>query len=516
MAGTRGGLIALFAGALLALLPAAGLAAPIQNTGPEPSLPVFEGRTFEPRPIKGATRSPQNPFLAPDPYNNIHNDSWMTDAYPGPGPTGRNPEAPSTAGSLGLCATLGFDAFGRIVSVCPSLIAPPQARIIDPVSLETIASLDLPNAPPIADGSPGFQDYTGGGYFFLDQNRWLWVPTKTNRIQVLEPLAGSDGFALRREIDLSKILDPEKERITSILPDFAGRVWFVGKQRGTVGIWNRKTGKLAHLRLGEKIQNSFAVDRSAVYIVSEKRLYRFGVSAKGRPRIDWKATYRTTGRQKPGQADTGSGTTPTVMKGGFVTITDNADPMNIVVYRTARKLPSRKVKRGKKGRQRKVKLKRKVCEVPVFRKGAGATENSLVTTGRSIVVENNYGYSDPFSPGGDQVISEPGFARVDIAANGRSCRRIWTNQTVRAPTVVPKMSTRTGLIYAYSRPPDQSDAQGYYWTAIDFRNGKTVFSQFAGSGLLFNNNYAGITLGPDGTAYLGVIGGIVALRDSDS
>jgi hypothetical protein len=78
---------------------------------------------------------------------------------------------------------------------------------------------------------------------------------------------------------------------------------------------------------------------------------------------------------------------------------------------------------------------------------------------------------------------------------------------------VPKLSARTGLIYTYTRPPDPSGAQGYYWTAIDFRSGQTVWSRLAGSGLLFNNNYAGLALGADGTAYLGVIGGIVALRD---
>jgi hypothetical protein len=79
--------------------------------------------------------------------------------------------------------------------------------------------------------------------------------------------------------------------------------------------------------------------------------------------------------------------------------------------------------------------------------------------------------------------------------------------------VVPKLSTATGLIYAYARPPDPSGSQGYYWTAIDFRNGKTAWSRYAGSGLSFNNNYAGIALGPGGTAYLGVIGGIISLRD---
>ena len=55
----------------------------------------------------------------------------------------------------------------------------------------------------------------------------------------------------------------------------------------------------------------------------------------------------------------------------------------------------------------------------------------------------------------------------------------------------------------------------FIWSAIDYRTGKTAFSQYAGSGLLYNNNYAGIALGSDGTAYLGVIGGIITLRDGE-
>jgi hypothetical protein len=77
---------------------------------------------------------------------------------------------------------------------------------------------------------------------------------------------------------------------------------------------------------------------------------------------------------------------------------------------------------------------------------------------------------------------------------------------------VPKLSTKTGLIYTYTRPPDDL-AQGYYWTAIDFFTGKTKWTKYAGSGLSYNNNYAGLALGPDGTAYLGTIGGIVTLKD---
>jgi hypothetical protein len=102
---------------------------------------------------------------------------------------------------------------------------------------------------------------------------------------------------------------------------------------------------------------------------------------------------------------------------------------------------------------------------------------------------------------------------VDVKADGSGCRKVWTNFEVRAPTVVPKLSTRTGLIYTYTRPPDPSGSEGYYWTALDFRTGRTAWERYAGSGLAFNNNYSGLALGPHGKAFLGVAGGVIALRD---
>jgi hypothetical protein len=240
-------------------------------------------------------------------------------------------------------------------------------------------------------------------------------------------------------------------------------------------------------RLGEDIQNSFAVDRKAVYIVSSRRMYRFS-ARKGRPRIDWRRRYRNSGIVKPGQADAGSGTTPTLLSGGYVAITDNADPMNVVVYRK------------NSGRV--------TCRVPVFEPGASATENSLMASKSALFVENNYGYQDPFGPNSGAPTSA-GFARVDVPG----CRKTWETHVERAPSVVPKLSTATGLIYTYTRDPDPLPlGQPYFWTAFDAHTGATAFKVYAGSGLGFNNNYAGIAIGPDGTAYLGVTGGLIALH----
>jgi hypothetical protein len=473
---------------------ASASALPIVDTG-TPSLPPFQGAAASKHKIKDPTIAPQNPFMARNPNSNIHNDTWMTDAYQRKGPLGKSLIASSDAKPPALCGSITFDSQGRLLSVCPSVIAAPQARIIDPMTLATISTYDLPNAPN-PPNTPEYQNFTGGGYFFLDQRNRMWVPTKTDHIYVLSEGGDGQTLTLEADYDLTSVLDPATERITSALPDFKGRIWFVSKKNGKVGTLDPQTGQLKVRTIGEEIENSFAVGEDGVYIVSDKRMYRFKAGGSGRPRIIWQAHYRNSGIVKPSQVNAGSGTTPTIMDTGYVAITDNADPMNVVVYRTAGKL------HGKK---------RKVCEQPVFAKGASATENSLLTAGRSLIVENNYGYQDPFGPTSGAV-TQPGFARVDVKKNGEGCKRRWTNKDVRAPTVVPKLSTKTGLIYAYARPDDPS-AQGYYWTAIDWRNGKTVWSQYAGSGLSFNNNYAGIALGPDGTAYLGVIGGIVALRD---
>jgi hypothetical protein len=482
--------------ALLAALalPATAAAIPIPNlTGT--SLPHYAGAPATARPMT-PVRPPQNPFMAPDPRSNIHSDTWMTDAYNWAGPLGHAPVSTSSLMPPALCGSLTFDSHGHIVSVCPSLVAPPTARVIDPKTLEILATYTMPTAPDPA-GQKAYQNFAGGGYLFLDAQDRIWSATKTGHLFVLQ--VAPDGRAITKldDYDLTSVLESD-ERITSALPDFQGRMWFVSKRNGKVGILDTHTRKVQAIRLGEDIQNSFAVGRTGVYIVSSKRMYRFHAGPDGKPVVDWKVTYRNSGITKPGQADAGSGTTPTLMPGGFVAITDNADPMDIVVYRIAKKL--------RKGQ------KRTVCTVPVFAPGASADENSLITTGRSLFAENNYGYQDPFGPMSGAV-SEPGLVRVDVNKNGRGCHKVWTNTVERVPTSVSKLSTATGLIYTYTRDDAPMGEQPYFWTAISARTGKTAFKVYAGSGLGFNNNYAGIALGPDGSAYLGVTSGMVALRD---
>ena len=191
-----------------------------------------------------------------------------------------------------------------------------------------------------------------------------------------------------------------------------------------------------------------------MFIVSDKRMYRFGAGTNGGPKIIWQSKYKNSGIHKPSQVDAGSGTTPTLMQNGLVAITDNADPMNVVVYRTAKTLD--------KGE------KRVVCETPVFDKGASATENSIMGSGRSLMVENNYGYQDPFGTMGG-TITTPGFARVDVKKDLSGCKKVWTNKTEAAPTVVPKYSAKTGLVYAYTQDANSTGGQTWSWVGLSAR-----------------------------------------------
>ena len=90
---------------------------------------------------------------------------------------------------------------------------------------------------------------------------------------------------------------------------------------------------------------------------------------------------------------------------------------------------------------------------------------------------------------------------------------MWRSQE-RAPTVVPKLSAANGIVYTYTKDPRPDGADAWYLTALDFRTGRTLWKRLGGEGLGHNNNYAPVTLGPDGTAYVGVLGGLIALRDA--
>jgi hypothetical protein len=476
--------------------PAAGAegvpATPIpQNPSDLAAVPAFAGVPAVPRPVSAPT-VPQNPFMAPNGRSNLHDDAYMTNTYTWSAPLGNGIQVLSAFQGAD-CASLTVDRAGRLVTVCVGLEGP-RLVMLDPHTLDLLAAMPLP--PRSASTGNPFTEFSGGGYFYLDQSDRAVIPTTDGQIWVVGETVGATGpeFRLERTYDLSPYL-AEGDKIISALPDWSGRIWFA-TTKGVVGTVDPATGTVKVHNLAEPIGNSFSVDRTGgVFIVTDRALYRFDPAPDGSPMITWREVYANIGTVKPGQTEDGSGTTPNLMGSAYVAITDNADPMDVVVYRRAKKVSGLRL----------------VCTVPVFKAGEGSTDNSLIGTGRSIVVENNYGYTGPTATM-NGASTTPGIARIDINSGGSGCTPVWYSSE-RAPSAVPKLSLANGLVYAYTKPPRSDGIDAWYLTAISFRTGKTAYERLAGTGLGFNSNYAPVSIGPDGTAYVGVLGGLVLLRE---
>jgi hypothetical protein len=435
---------------------------------------------------------PQNPYLAPNGANNMHNDAYATNTYTGPGPTGHNLKSTSAMYGVEECATAAFDAAGRLVALCGNLLGP-VLHLLDPVSLKATTTFKLPGRN-LASGANPLSDLCGGAYFYLDNLDRAVVATTNRHIEVVAE-SGPSSFVLQRSYDLSTDV-PSSDCLIALMPDWSGRIWFE-THGGIVGTVDPASGVVHTLALpGEIIANSFAVDETGgVFLVSDHAMYRFDADPiTGAPVVSWRQVYDRGSTQKPGQLSQGSGTTPALVGSDLVAITDNADPrMNVVVYQRGK---------GSGGAQ--------VCAQPVFEPGASDTENSLVAVGNSLIVENNYGYKGPQSTllG---ATTKPGIARVDV--NGDTCTTAWTSQET-APTSVPKVSLASGLLYVYTKARSNVLLDAWYLTAIDVRTGNTVFKKLAGTSATFNNHYAAIYLGPDGAAYIATLTGMVRFKDA--
>ena len=453
---------------------------------------------------------PQNPFMATNAQgNNMHCDAYMTDTYEVSGPLGIDPEIISTYRGLAECATITFDSKGRIMTVCTDLRGP-TLLLLDPHTLDELASYTLPPrwAGVATDPITPMKDTSGGAYFCLDNQDRAIIGTHNHTIQIIQFDEQECEFNLVREYDIDDYVapkdPPERDKVGAVLPDWEGRLWYVTRY-GMVGTVDPDSGEVHAVELkGEEIQNSFTVGEDGVYIMSDYAMYRFHADGSGAPVQDWRTEYDRGTQTKPGMINQGSGTTPTLI-GDLVANADNAEPrMNLFfLNRSDGSL---------------------VCSIPVFEAGQSCTDNSLIGLARpgtngteySVIVENNYGYENFGSTcNGESTVG--GVSRIDVIPDGSgvyNCIEIWTSPEISC-TTVPKMSLGNGLIYLYTKDPRPDKIDAWYFTTVDFETGDTVFKVLTGTGLGYNNNYAPITLGPDGgTAYVGTLNGMISIQDT--
>ena len=280
----------------------------------------------------------------------------------------------------------------------------------------------------------------------------------------------------------------------------------------------------------EEIQNSFSIGKDGVYVVSNYALYklRFNESTK-KIELDprWldafkknELVYNNDHQVKPGQLNSGSGTTPTLMDDRFVAICDNdSGQVNLCIYSQE--------------------TGHLVSKHKLFDSKGAAVENSVVAYGNSYIVANTFGYEDPFkdndTPGGIMRFDFDEATGVFEQVKGWPEKGIYD-----CKTATPKLSTPTGMIYVYNRSDNDFDGhKDWQVTGIDYRTGLRVFyikpyfekgnfkdniSFILKWGSLgsrnydrkvFNNLWGTFTFGPNNSLYIGAYRGFVRISSND-
>ncbi len=453
---------------------------------------------------------PQHPFLAPNGKSNMHNDAYMSDTYEWDGPIGMNPEIvyKSYADGINNCVTITYDKQGRILLTNTGRNRF-QILLVDPETLDELAAYPLP-LRDARDPLYPYQDTSGAVYFVLDNEDRVLLTDTENAIQIIHYNDELGDFEQLERFDLSEHIVPREypsqDHVQMTIPAWDGELLWFTTRYGIVGTVNPDTREVHSMELeGEEFQNSFAVGEDGIYIVSDYAMYRFNADVDGAPVIDWRTVYERSSYVKPSNFNQGSGTTPQLF-GDLVAIADNTDSQINILF----------LKRSDGS---------EVCRIPVFKEDRSGTENALPGLVRegtngleySVIVDNNFGIvrEDIFNEGRAWTDHEGGLTRIDLIpdSNGNySCQQVWTSPE-KSSQVLPKISLVTGLLYVYTYTVLEDGEYGWFFSAVDFETGETVFRAPSGIGIDYANFGPPLVLGPDGTAYIGTLGGLVTMKD---
>ncbi len=517
--------------ALLVILPT--VAWQMIEPGPEAiaiTSKPYDGEDFvyhegiDPIPFTGfAARQKHHPYMGSE-GGGLHGNHYNSGFHMTPGPSGEKNLWVKTRRVSplpgGVCPTIILDKQGLLVAMCASF-AGFEIDLFAPHTLELLASHPLVTRPSTFEALMKFNldyiflDTSGGSYFYLDnEDRVVLVDAsqQMQRIAHRQTETGKWEFLVTDKWDLNNLaphdcLDinnwfpsGECDPVTSVMPDFQGRIWWVSR-KGRVGVVNPNSGnKTVHHFKGEEIQNSLSADAHGMYVITDYALYNMVADEKDQPQILWKQSYPRVDKYRYGQINIGSGSTPTLLDGErgrqYVVITDAGEErVGLVVYRREKGMEGERI----------------ICRVPLFSEEASAIEISPIGWGRSVVVKSDAGYRSAFH-GTSEAKIPGGIWRVDIREDNSGCDVIW-KVPYRVPAVVNKLSSN-GLLYYYTFDEQANGENAWYFLALDFNTGKPVFKKYVGSGQAYDINWGSPAIAKDGTVYLGIFKGIIALGDN--
>ena len=380
-------------------------------------------------------------------------DAELVDA-----PLGESPQVTTKSYGVEECREVQFDDHGRLVTVCGSVL-----RLLDPESLRQLATKDLP-----AGCDPVLEVLGGRALVATGDRRVLAVTTSD--------ADGDPDLTTAATVDLGERLGKD-DCVTGLAPDGDGGLWFATHD-GLVGhVAEDRTRVLA---LDDTIDHPVSAPVDGLFVAGAAALHKVVLHA-GKPVVAWATAYDDGGER---------GSAPVVLPTGLVAVADVRDPrLQVVVHR------------GDNGDV--------VCRAEVFDDDSGATDGGLVAAGNGLLVQNSHGYGGPLSTIFGRTTTG-GIARVDVDAG--ECVVTWTSG-LDAPSGAPAVSASVGLAYAYTKRHSWLGVNAWYLTAVDLDTGRAVWARRTGLGLLRDNHHGAVALGPDGSAYVPVLGGFVRVRD---
>jgi hypothetical protein len=276
--------------------------------GDPTDLPDYIGAPAKPHPAANSG-VPQNLLLAPNPFNGIHLDPWNSDVADIAGPLGRVPavlsstleearQDPQYPEWIFACLGAYFDSHGRLITIC---FSPTEATVVlaDPDTLEVLDHYHLgikAGGPYIGTGRQKFLMSLGSLYSFLDTHDQLTIVSGGDKLITLVEGGSEENPVLElpegNTYDVSNII-PADSRISGVMLDWQGRIWFTTPDPATVLLLNPATYqqvgvKKMNLPDDEAIRNTCAVtrtgvDRTAAYVVTSGKMYRIDAGSDDQP-----------------------------------------------------------------------------------------------------------------------------------------------------------------------------------------------------------------------------------------
>lgn len=492
---------------------AAAAAQPAEN---EP--PLFVGTPAAPRPIDKKSVL-QNPFLAPQ--SSGHFDTYNSNVTDLPTPLGKKPLVQFTQYDkiAGTCLNFMFDDAGRLFALCGVFRQGSgidfELAALNPNTLEKIDSVNLGQLPgsnlPVSL-SQLILDDRGRNVGVLDERGRFVTVDISQRVNWIG--LGPDGkgskLVVQEQYDLSALVPTDLTHVSNAALDYEGRLVFMaygghdslGAPAGRpalLGVVDRQTKASALQDFpGEFFEHGFVIGQDGIFLVSDRALYGFHFDAQAQKLEPLFREEYTRGTERTGGVlSWGSGSTPTLVGDHLIAITDSADQqIDLLVYDRRKEPPN--------GR-------RLVCKVPLFAPGASANENSVVATGRSLIVQNWFGAVEELTDAKPEELVG-GVVRIDVREDEGGCDEVWNSPELKTRGSL-KLSTATGLIYGSMLDDGAAGAKGYYARAIDFRTGRAVYGVRVGIREQAEIFDFPLYAGPDGALYQPSFTGVLRFGD---